>query len=442
MQMKNILAAAGLGRPVEAGESLADFVARLAADGAPVDIAPGIVSGLIWEKPGKNGQVRRRTYRSLTYLEFNDLKDAIDNLKTLGERQQQVRVRGQLMRADLLDGLGLTPEAWGEDGTDVTPETRSDFERRMVEAGRSQTEAGRETEFASRLASTLSRTTGTDPNMMLRERVAFRKAGMDEAGGGFHQPPTPEQVKAADEALAEDVAAWGKSVDDFVAGTLRETKQVTMLRHTPLVLQMVGAKNRRMMVNIGKLKEILATKHKLPVETLKQVPAAMTDPIMIFKSASEGGDLVMMLDLKDQHGATVIVPLLLEVKGSSGYTVNIVKSIYSKKDENTLRPSDQWFANQIAQGNLIYRNNKKSREWAGSVGLQLPPGGTPSNATRNKIYNYKDFVKYREGHPGFYQAAHQAQEAGPRGGLEILPYQSSRVVFTEAAGAKRDGGRI
>jgi hypothetical protein len=94
MQMKNILAAAGLGRPVEAGESLADFVARLAADGAPVDIAPGIVSGLIWEKPGKNGQVRRRTYRSLKYLEFSDLKDAIDNLAHMGRRRKVGGIMG------------------------------------------------------------------------------------------------------------------------------------------------------------------------------------------------------------------------------------------------------------------------------------------------------------------------------------------------------------
>ena len=361
-QVINLLAAAGFCTDVPASSSLAEFATRLEADGVGVEVADWLRDGRAWTDPETG---RRRTYRSLNLPDLRDLRKAVDNLTTLGRRQQQVRVDGQLV---------------GEN------------------------EAQKNMEIPTRFTSIINRITGENPNSMSKEGFRVGTEGTQGAGISYHQL-TPEQIQAADTALARDVAAWEKTVDDYIAGKLSETKQVTMLRQTPLVLQMIGAKNRRLMVNYGKLKEILVTKHQLPVETLKQVPAAMTDPIMIFKSDSQGGDWVMMLDLKDQHGATVIVPVLLEGIGESGYAVNIVKSVYGQKNTETLRPNNHWFANQIAKGNLIYRNNKKSREWAGSVGLQLPPGGTPSNATRNKIYNYKDFVKFREGHPGLYQPA-------------------------------------
>lgn len=99
-QIKNILAAAGLGREVDASESLADFVARLQADGAPVDVAPSIVSGSMWQKVGMKGQPVRRTYRGLTWEEFKDFRDSINNLTAMGRRQQQVRYDGALMSED------------------------------------------------------------------------------------------------------------------------------------------------------------------------------------------------------------------------------------------------------------------------------------------------------------------------------------------------------
>ena len=82
-----------------------------------------------------------------------------------------------------------------------------------------------------------------------------------------------------------------------------------MLRNTPLVLSLLGAdKDLTVSTNYRTLNKVLREKHKLPVDVMKQVPKAMTDPIMIFKSATVANDYVMMLDLKDNKGATVVVP--------------------------------------------------------------------------------------------------------------------------------------
>ena len=214
--------------------------------------------------------------------------------------------------------------------------------------------------------------------------------------------PSLEEIRSGDEALRQDSAAWGKSVDAFISGTLPARQPATMLKQTPLVLQMLGAKNLPVKTTYGALKKVLVDKHKLPAETVKQVPAAMADPVMVFKSATQAGDLVMMLELKDQNGATVVVPVALEQNIPGNYTVNLATSIYGKGNVKTGVPSNKWFTDQIQDGNLVYQNKKKSRSWAAMVGLQLPPMRPPSSAKQN-IHTDADLVKLREQNPTYYQ---------------------------------------
>jgi len=187
-----------------------------------------------------------------------------------------------------------------------------------------------------------------------------------------------------------------------------------MLNQTPLVLQMLGAKNLPVNTTYGTLKKVLVDKHKLPADTVKQVPAAMADPVMVFKSATQAGDLVMMQGLKDQHGATVIVPVALEQKGKTGYVANIVTSMYGQKNTETLRPNNQWFANQISNGNLLYQNKKKSREWSQSSGLQLPRVGALQHGKKT-IHTEADLVKLREANPTLYAGS----PSNPRGSITL-----------------------
>ena len=112
----------------------------------------------------------------------------------------------------------------------------------------------------------------------------------------------------------------------------------------------------------------------------------------------------MMLDIKDEHGATVIVPIALEQQsGRGGYTVNVVTSMYAQKNTNTNQPRNQWFISQIANGNLLYINKKKSRSWLRASRLQLPRGLTKNG--RNQIFTDVDLVKLREANPRLYQSA-------------------------------------
>lgn len=216
-----------------------------------------------------------------------------------------------------------------------------------------------------------------------------------------------EDVRLAEKKLAEDVKAWEKTVDGFMAGTLNERKPVTMLNNTPLVLTLFGTdKNLQVATNYTKLTKILKDKHKLSESVLKQVPSAMTDPVMIFDSATVKGDYVMMLDLKDENGATIIVPLSLNYDDLGGYTVNYVPSVYAKANTETTKPNNAWFIRQVGENRLRYINHKKSREWVTSSGLQLPRvGSRPSNG-KNRIFTETDLVKLKNAYPGYYQTAY------------------------------------
>lgn len=85
-------------------------------------------------------------------------------------------------------------------------------------------------------------------------------------------------------------------------------------------------------------------------EMWKQIPAAMADPIAVFDSDSPAGrargDLVFMLELTDANGATVVVPVALDVtaRNPSYARINIIKSAYSKESGGV--PSNKWFIRQ------------------------------------------------------------------------------------------------
>ena len=63
--------------------------------------------------------------------------------------------------------------------------------------------------------------------------------------------------------------------------------------------------------------EHIQVKHKdMSEEILKKIPAAMAEPMMIFKSHTVSNRIVLVLDLKYNQGVDIIVPLELEaVKG-------------------------------------------------------------------------------------------------------------------------------
>ncbi|MCD8232768.1 MAG: hypothetical protein LUC51_00035, partial [Cloacibacillus porcorum] len=104
---------------------------------------------------------------------------------------------------------------------------------------------------------------------------------------------------------------------------------------------------------------------------VKQIPAALADPIMVFESEGRAkqlqNGLVVMLELKDSQGATINVPIALNAthKGAQGQIVcNDIASAYGRLSPLTGKPFNDWFVKQAAApGRLKYVNTKKYSQW-------------------------------------------------------------------------------
>jgi len=202
--------------------------------------------------------------------------------------------------------------------------------------------------------------------------------------------------------LKKDAAEFAVAVDDTVSGKGQPDSYVNVMT-TPLVLSLVGADVLPVQMRRQKLLDVM-NKHGLSSDVLKKIPAALADPIMVFKSdlKAKGESLVVMLDLTDDDGATIIAALHLDVvPGRNMYAMNRLASVYGKKD--AVENRDAWFVEQIEKGNAKYINKKKSSQWFGRASFFFTGGANLESFITQSVATEADLVKLRNAYPGYYQ---------------------------------------
>jgi hypothetical protein len=212
----------------------------------------------------------------------------------------------------------------------------------------------------------------------------------------------------AEQQLDTDEKSFADSVDRFMAGKI-STDTIQVMR-TPLVMRLVGAEVLPVEISVSDLKKVLVDKHTdITPDIMKQIPRALTDPMMIFSTYSgKNGEVrkVIVLELKDKNGATIVVPMELE-RMSDGYKVNRMTSTYGKTDRKTGEPSYEWFKKQLEAGNLEYVNRKKATDW---ISTEQPDWLIPKEKVDNllsapNVANEEDLVKLKSENPTYYQTA-------------------------------------
>lgn len=215
-------------------------------------------------------------------------------------------------------------------------------------------------------------------------------------------------------ALERDVAAWKKTVDDFVEGNVdRKQRSLQLLSQTPLAFTLVGARQLPVNTKASVLRKAIYEKHKLTPELVKQVAEKLADPVMIVRSTGEDSvsDITVMLDLTDENKASVVVPVIFS-DTAHGYEMNFAPSIYAKNDGQTKAPSNKWFEEQLRAGNVLYANRKKVKGWNRIARRQLPGWNSIPNA---KTIKFEDaLVKLREQYPTHYSGAAGTARGGMR----------------------------
>lgn len=210
---------------------------------------------------------------------------------------------------------------------------------------------------------------------------------------GKQEAPT---TFTAEDRLKADSRAWKEELRKAWNGTSRGTMIPVM--DTPLVLDLIGAKHLPMFLAGSKLQKIKHDHPELTKPILYKLPEYMADPMIIFKSDTVPGRIVMGLSLKDSTGVNVVVPIELDAK--KGHTeMNVLTSIYGK-GSSAEGTSMTWFTNNLRNGNTVYINKKQAADFYQSAGLQLPLEGRRFNDLfGSSIKTDADLVKSRRENP-------------------------------------------
>lgn len=267
------------------------------------------------------------------------------------------------------------------------------FRNELTEAGLNQKETG---DVLAILTSRAMIANPDDPMQYFRDHPVSFKRVVSPPDGRYMQ------TKSASEKLLEDENNFAGIVDEYTAGKINDTKTYNVMT-TPLALGLAGGKILPVTIDGSKIKHIFdGHSDGMTPELLKQIPRAMADPMMILDSYA--GRKIVVLDLKDKQGSTIIVPLELDVE-RSWYKVNAIASAYGKGGESGT--DYNWFIeHNLKKGRVSYVNKEKTAKW-----LPSPSSDSASRITdldsllNNSIPDENALRKRREEMQGYYQAA-------------------------------------
>ena len=196
-----------------------------------------------------------------------------------------------------------------------------------------------------------------------------RTTEMLEEDGPLASLPAAEREKAhaAWEQVRKDTEAWERLVDAFQPENQPRGRQPKLMTvcNTPDVLQKLGAPDLPMTMSADNLAKVLSDKqdHQLPKALVKQLPAALAEPVMVFESATAAESFVVLTELKHE-GRSVMVAVHLDTERQR-VRVNDIASAYRRGNE-------AWYIRQMEEGRLLYQDKKKSLAWARTNRLRLP----------------------------------------------------------------------
>lgn len=218
------------------------------------------------------------------------------------------------------------------------------------------------------------------------------------------------QQLAMHQKLQADITQWGKILNDFQNGTLKQG--VNKIMSAPLVFSTIKDPDYKfttgdVYITTKMLNKVFATKHahKFDLNVMKQLPGALSNPIAIFKNfdpvanASVKGEIVAVVELRDTQNNLVHVPLVFDVQSGRNSYQTRVKSIFP-------RVNTTWYSNAINNGDLLYVNTKKINQLTVNNVQSSGQMSVSWSNIINSIPNENDLDKLRKKHNyQYYQSA-------------------------------------
>ena len=214
---------------------------------------------------------------------------------------------------------------------------------------------------------------------------------------GFDEIHYPNRQPIS-EHFNQQINTWSDTVGKVLSKDIPDFAYLKMI-DTPKVLQLAGVRPLPVYMKAGKMHLIRDKHHTIGHEILSQIPYALADPIAVFKDSRRAGHktIVVMTDIVDKNGATVIVPIFMNERANyfkkKSYRINRVASVYAviKTDMVTksTRPKNSWFIKEVEEGNLLYLNKQKAAAWEERTGRHLPIENTATSfLTENDLAEF------------------------------------------------------
>lgn len=211
----------------------------------------------------------------------------------------------------------------------------------------------------------------------------------------------------AQDNLAVDAQAWSDTTEDILTdpniSAHSQTKATVM--QTPLVFDLAGMQGKQLLIKKNKLaatKESIMQKHgdSITLDMVKDIVPKLANPIAIFEdseNASQHGKVVL-IDMKDKNGASVIVPV---VQDGDNLRIASAYSQAETRGKKKGQPKNQWFRNAVLDGRLLYINTEKAEQWAQDTGVALiEPGENIPEGVKTQLDLQSAWNEHRQ--QGYY----------------------------------------
>ena len=182
---------------------------------------------------------------------------------------------------------------------------------------------------------------------------------------------------------------FSQQIDEVINGTFNKNNHMTVLEHTPEVLQKLGVKDYPITLTVNKLDRIMNESgnqsgeyHGLGIETVKKIPQALQNPLDIVKS--HNNSYVLTTDLSDSQDRQVIASIKIDGKGYVNdikIDTNVMTSAYGRNNY------DSWMKTHQENGDIVYDIDRGfiTQKRDNVQGLQLPNEviSSDNNITQN-----------------------------------------------------------
>lgn len=190
--------------------------------------------------------------------------------------------------------------------------------------------------------------------------------------------------------------AQGKVIDDTLSGASKD--KPVLFPSTPKVFTALGVKDTPVVLPPSVIWKAV-DKHHLTPEEIKGAVDALSNPVMVFDSATSPHSLVALVDVPGSQKPIVVALHHNEKVGRT--EIARIASIHERNPPGQI-------LNWMTQGLTRYFNKWKAGAWVRSRGLQLPKDGSPRNRQGLRVLQHRDI---------FNSELKQAGEGAPRGAI-------------------------